>query len=160
MPAHKKRLILITFGMQGRQKWKTPWSCPKAHRHKQLITSLNQKLPVSSLWKLKGNQPSLKVPAVHLMHLEEEHAEKDEEVEIKDPDGLDGVTEEFMMHLVRVVKDAQVEEKCCYHCSSLEHFVCNCPLVRALRENMWLNCREGTASKKGAWTPLTKWQHP
>ena len=27
-----------------------------------------------------------------------------------------------------------MEEKCCYHCSSPEHFICDCPLVRALRE--------------------------
>ena len=63
--------------------------------------------------------------------------------------GVDGVTEEFMVHLVRAMKDAQVEEKCCYHCSSLEHFICNCPLVRSLRVNTQLNCK-GMVPKKGA----------
>ena len=53
------------------------------------------------LWKLKGNQPVPKMPPVHLAHLEEESAKKDEEVESKDPDGINGVTEEFMVHLVR-----------------------------------------------------------
>ena len=72
------------------------------------------------LQKLKGNQPVPKKPAVHL---EEESARKDEEVESKDPDSIDGVTEEFMVHLVRAVEDAQVEEKHCYHCSSPEHFI-------------------------------------
>ena len=56
------------------------------------------------LWKLKGSQPTLKTPAVHLAHLEEESAEKDEEVESKDLDSIDGVTEEFMVHLVRAMK--------------------------------------------------------
>ena len=59
---------------------------------------------------------------MHLVHLEEESTRRDEEVESEDPDGIGGVTEEFMVHLTRAIKDAQVEEKCCYHCSSLEHF--------------------------------------
>ena len=84
-----------------------------------------------------------------LAHLAEESAEKDEEVESEDPSSLDGVTEEFMVHPARAMKDAQVEEKCWYHCSSLEHFIPNCPLVRALRVNMQLNHKEGTALKKG-----------
>ena len=60
------------------------------------------------------------MPAVHLVHLEEESPEKDEEVESKDPDSINGATEEFMVHLARVVNDAQVEEKHCYHCSGPE----------------------------------------
>ena len=54
-----------------------------------------------------------------------------------------------------LVKDAQMEEKCCYHCSSLEHFICNCPLIKTSRENKQLNGKEGMAIKKGAQTPLT-----
>ena len=80
-----------------------------------------------------------------LAHLEEESARKNEEVESKDPDGINRVIGEFMEHLARAMKDTQVEQKCCYHCSSLEHFICNCPLVRASRENMQLNCKEGMA---------------
>ena len=98
----------------------------------------------------------LKTPTVHLAHLEEESAKKDEEVESKDPNGIDGVTEEFMVHLARAVKDTQMEEKHCYHCSSLEHFICKCPLVRASGAKMHLNCKEGMAPKKGAQAPQTK----
>ena len=75
------------------------------------------------LWKLKGTQPALKTPAMFLAHLEEESVEKDKEVESEDPDTINRVMEEFMVHLAMVVKDAQVEEKHCYHCSSLEHFI-------------------------------------
>ena len=77
------------------------------------------------LWKLKGTQPALKTPTMHLVCLEEEVAKKDEEVESKDPIGINGVTEEFMVHPVRAVKDAQMKEKHCYNCSSLEQFICN-----------------------------------
>ena len=56
-----------------------------------------------------------------------------------DPNGIKGVTEEFMVCLVRAVKDAQSEEKHWYHHSSMEHFICNCLLVKTLRENIQLN---------------------
>ena len=105
------------------------------------------------LQKLKGNQPTYKTPAVHLAHLEEEDVVRDEDEESKNPGGIEGVTEEFMVHLARAVKDAQVEEKHCYHCSSPEHFIHNCLLIKTLRENAQLNSKEEMALKKGAWTP-------
>ena len=108
------------------------------------------------LQKLKDNQPAPKVPTMYLVHLEEEGTRRDEDEGSDDPDGIEGVTEEFMVHLVRAGKDAQTEEKHCYHCSSTEHLICNCLLVKTLRENTQLNCKEGMALKKGAQTPLTK----
>ena len=111
------------------------------------------------LQKLKGNQPIPKMPTVHLVHLEEESTRKDEEVESKDADGIDGVTEEYMVCLARAMKNSQVKENHCYHCSSPEHFICNCPLVRALRQNMQLNCKEGMALK-GARAPQMKTMTP
>ena len=108
------------------------------------------------LQKLIGNQPASKVPAVQLAHLEEEGTRRDKDKGSNDSDGINGVTEEFMVHLARAVKDAQAEEKCCYHCSSPEHFIHNCPLMKTLREKPQSNSKEGMASKKGAWTPLTR----
>ena len=52
---------------------------------------------------------------VCLVHLEEESPKRGEDKEIKDPDGIDGVQEEFMVCLAWAVKDAQMEEKQCYH---------------------------------------------
>ena len=106
-----------------------------------------------SLRKLKDNQLLLKKPAVHLAHLEEEDADNDKDPESDVPSRIEGVTEEFMVHLARAVKDAQADEKCCYHCSSLEHFICNCLLVKTCREKKQLNGKEGTSLMKGAWTP-------
>ena len=59
--------------------------------------------------KLKGNQPSSKTPAVHLVHLEDEDAGGDEDQESDDPSRMEGVTEEFMVHLARAVKDTQAD---------------------------------------------------
>ena len=112
------------------------------------------------LQKLKGSHPVSKMATVHLAHLEEESTKRDEEVESEDHDSIDGVMEEFMVHLARAVKDAQVEEKHCYHCSSPEHFIWDCLLVRASRENMQLSCKEGTVSRKGAQTPQMKTTMP
>ena len=57
------------------------------------------------LRKLKGNQPT-KTPAVQLTHLEEEAPNDEEGTDSKDPNGLDGMVEEFMVCLTRAVKDA------------------------------------------------------
>ena len=51
----------------------------------------SQGLLVSSpLRKLKGNQPLLKKPAVHLAHLEEEDASDDEDPESDNPNRIEG----------------------------------------------------------------------
>ena len=70
------------------------------------------------LRNLKANKPLQKKPAVHLAHLEEEDVGEGEDPESDDPGGIEGVSEEFMVQLTRVVKDAQADEKHCYHCSS------------------------------------------
>ena len=108
-----------------------------------------------SLRKLKGNQPILKKPAVHLVHLEEEDTGGDEDQESDSPSRIKGVTEEFMVHLARAIKDTQADNKHCYHCSSPEHFICNCLLIKTSREKKQLNGKEGTTLKKGVWTPPT-----
>ena len=41
---------------------------------------------------------------------------------VTDPSRIEGVTEEFVLCLARAIKDAQADEKCCYHCSSPETF--------------------------------------
>ena len=129
---------------------RNPWS--------QVVDNPAKPKPTSffPLWKLKDNQTIPKMATMHLAHLEEENMEGDEEVESEDLDSIDGVTEEFMVCLMRAVKEAQVEEKHCYHCSSPKHFICNCLLVRASRDNAQLNHKEGMASRKGVWTPQVK----
>ena len=106
------------------------------------------------LRKLKGNQPFSKKPVVQLVQLEKD-ADDGEDLESDDPDGIAGVIEEFMVQLARVVKDAQTDEKCCYHCSSPEHFIRNCPLMKTARDKKQLNGKEGTSRMKGAQTPPT-----
>ena len=86
------------------------------------------------LRKLKGNQPLSKKSSVCLAQLEEEDADDSKDPESDDPGGIEGVAKEFMIRLARVVKDAQTDEKCCYHCSSPKHFICNCPLMKTTRD--------------------------
>ena len=105
------------------------------------------------LRKLKGSQPFPKKPAVHLVQLEEEDANDGEEPESDNPDGIKGVTEEFMVQLARAVKDAQMDERHCYHCSSPEHFIHNCPLMKTAGDKKQLNGKEGMVMVKGAQTP-------
>ena len=89
-----------------------------------------------------------------MAQLEEEDADDGKGLESDDPNGLEGGTEEFMVQLTRAVKDAQMDEKCCYHCSSPEHFICNCPLMKNTRDKKQLNGKEVTVMVKGACAPL------
>ena len=82
------------------------------------------------LRKLKGSQPFPKKPTVYLVQLEEEDADDGEDLESDNPNEIKGVTEEFMAQLARVVKDIQMDERHCYHCSSPEHFIHNCLLMK------------------------------
>ena len=107
------------------------------------------------LRKLKGNQPPSKKPAIHLAQLEEEDAYDDKDLGSNDPGGIEGVMEEFMVQLARAVKDAQMDEKHCYHCSSPKHFIHNCLLMKTARYKKQLNGKAGTAMMKGAQAPLT-----
>ena len=89
-------------------------------------TSKPKAISFFPLQKLKGSQPT-KTPAVQVAHLEEESADKEECADSEDPDGIKDIMEEFIVCLATAVKDAQQEEKCCYHCSSqinLSEIVC------------------------------------
>ena len=77
------------------------------------------------------------------MQLEEEDTDNGEDPESDDPDGIEGVMEEFMVQLARAVKDAQTDKKHCYHCSSPEHFIHNCLLMKTTRDKKHLNGKEG-----------------
>ena len=107
------------------------------------------------LRKLKGNQPLTKKPTIHLAHLEEEDADDGKDPESDKPGGIEGVTEAFLVQLGRAVKDAQAEEKHCYHWSSPKHFIHNFPLMKATRDKKQLNGKEQTAMMKGTWTHPT-----
>ena len=90
------------------------------------------------LQKLKGTQP-VNTPQVWVAHLEQDGIDKEESTKSDDPDGTKGVAEGFIVCLAMAVKEAQQDEKCCYHCSSPEHFIHECPLVKASRMSTHLN---------------------
>ena len=96
---------------------------PTASTNKPWVTSF------FPLWKLKGSQPAT-TPSAWVAHLEKENTNKEECINSEDPDGIEGIMEDFIVCLARAVKDAQ-QEKCCYHCSSPDHFIRGCLLVEA-----------------------------
>ena len=110
-------------------------------------------------WKLKGTWP-VKIPAVWVAHLKQHCTSKEESAESDDPDGIEGMMEEFIVYLDRAVKEAQQDEKCCYHYSSSEYFISECPLVKASRTATHLNWKEVMAPEKGAQTPQVKMAKP
>ena len=113
----------------------------------------NQGLLASSLWgNLRATSHFWKI-CCPLSTFGGRGCKDSEDPESDDPGGIEGVTKEFMVQLAKAVKDAQADEKQCYHCNSPEHFTCNWPFVKISRDKKQLNGKEGTASMKGAWTP-------
>ena len=90
------------------------------------------------------------------MHLEEESAQEEEYINGDDPDDIEGVTEEFIVCLTRAVKDAQQVEKCCYHCGSPDHFICDCPLLVGSSGRPAFKPEVGDSTKEGSLSPSRK----
>ena len=77
-------------------------------------------------------------------------------MESEDPDSIDGVMEEFMVHLARAVKDTQVEEKCCYHCSSPRALYPRLPIGGSLKEKYAVKLQGGGGIAEGSLGPSDK----
>ena len=150
-----ENIFRLPKGCQGAEKEDSM----ELSRHSRIQTTDGPSKPRTTsffpLRKLKGNQPLSKKPTICLAQLEEEDADDGEDPESDDPGGIGGVMEEFMVQLARAVKDAQMDEKCCYHCSSPEHFIRNCLLMKTARDEKQLNGKEGMVMMKGTWAPLT-----
>ena len=109
------------------------------------------KLKVTSffpLQKLQDSQLSV-THSARVVYLKEKSANEEEGVDGEDPDGIKGVTEEFIIHLARAVKDTQQMEKCCYHCDSPDHFIHDCPWLAETKTDSPLNWKEGMVLRKG-----------
>ena len=140
------------------------WAAREAVKEKAMEPSHSQTTDKASksramsffpLWKLKGTEPT-KTSAIRAEHLEEEGSEEEAGAKSEDPDGIEGVTEEFIVCLARVVKETQNDEKWCYHCSSTDHIIHKCLLVKTSRSATHLNQQEGMVPEKGTWTPQVK----
>ena len=129
--------------------------------HSQMADSKGKPKVMSffPLWKLKGTQPA-RTPAVWVAHLEEESTDKEEGPESEDPDGIEGITKEFTVCLTRAVKDAQQEKKHCYHCSSPEHYIHDCPLVKVSWMDLQFKPKGADGAKEGSPGPSRKSNHP
>ena len=73
------------------------------------------------------------------VHLEEKSTNEEEGINSEDPDGIKGMTEDFIVQLARAVKDTQQMEKHCYHCDSPDHFIHNCPQLAGMKTDAPLN---------------------
>ena len=135
--------------MEKEEVMEPPCNQPAASTNKPQVMSF------FPLWKLKGSQPAA-TPSAWEAHWEKESTDKEECINSEDPDGIEGITEDFIVHLARTVKDTQQEQKGCYHFSSPYKFIGDCPLVVASRTDSHLNWKEEMVPKKGAWAPQIK----
>ena len=111
------------------------------------------------LWKLKGSQLTI-IPSARVAHLKEKSANEEEGVDGEGPDGIKGMTKEFIIHLARAVKDAQQTEKCHYHCDSPDHFIHDCQQLVEMKADAPLNQKGGTVMRKGGQAPQGKMVMP
>ena len=146
-----KDVLWLSPGSKGSKKEE---AVELSHSKAANSTSKPKVMSFFPLQKLKGTQPA-RTPAVLVVHLEGNSTDKEEGAKSEDPNGIEGVTKKFIVCLAQAVKEAQ-QEKYCYHCSSPEHFLCNCPLGKASRNNWHWNQTEGMALKKGVMTPPGK----
>ena len=140
----RKHIQIISewSGRLRRRKW---WNHPATHP--MASTNTSWAMSFFPLQKLKGSQLAT-TPSAQVAHLEKESTDKEECIDSEDPDGIKGVTKEFIACLARAVKNAQQEEKHCYHCSSPDHFICDCLLLGGSRTDLHLNQREQMTPKK------------
>ena len=125
----------------------TSWSSATASTSKPRATSF------FPLQKLKGTQLDV-TPSAQMVHLEEKSANEEKSISGEDPDGIEGMTEEFNIHLARAVKGnffffAQQKEKHCYHCDSPYHFIHDYPWLAGTKADEPFNQKEGTVPRKG-----------
>ena len=76
-----------------------------SHNLPMASTSKARVMNFFPLWKLKGSQPAV-TPSTWVVHLEEESTDKEEYVNSEDPNGIKGITKQFIVCLTRAVKDA------------------------------------------------------
>ena len=86
----------------------------------------------------------------------EEATDDEDGFDIKDTDGLDGITEEFMVCLTRAVKIAQQEEKCCYHCSQPRSFPKGLSFGAIDHRGTKFKPQRGDSAKEGSPDPSRK----
>ena len=89
-------------------------------------TSKSRATSFFPLQKLKGSQLAV-TPSMQMAYLEEKSTNKEKDINGEDPDGIKGITETFIVHLARGVKDTKQMENHCYCCDSPDHFICDCP---------------------------------
>ena len=114
------------------------------------MTSTNKPKVMSffPLQKLKGSRPVM-TPSIQATILEEKSVDK-ESIDGEHPDGIQGITKEFIVNLARAVNDAQQTDKWCYHCDSPDHFIHDCPWLMGAKVGASLNWKEGMTSRRGA----------
>ena len=84
------------------------------------------------------------------MHLEEEDSGEQVGTKSEDLDGINGVTEKFIVHLARVVKEAQQDEKHCYHCSSMDHFYLQVSAGEDIQVSYPFKPKKGDGAREGS----------
>ena len=83
-------------------------------------------------------------------------ANKEEGTESKDPNGIEGITKEFIVHLARAVKDAQQEENIVTTVAAQSTLSEIVHWWRHLESDLHFNQNEGIVPKKGDLGPSRK----
>ena len=119
--------LWVVWEVEKEEMMETSWSSATASTSKPRAPSF------FPLQKFNGSQLA-QTPSVWMAHLEEKSTDEEEGIDNEDPDGIEGMTEDFIVHLARKVKDAQQMEKHYYHYESPDHFICDYPQLAGWRQ--------------------------
>ena len=95
---------------------------------------------------------------MHLANLEQEGARKDKDEGSNDPNRINGVIEEFMVHLARAIKDAKQRRSAAITVVAQNIFTCNCPLMKTLKKTA-VKWQGGDGIKEGSLDPSNNSYH-
>ena len=91
--------------------------------------------------------------------MEEESADKEEGTESEDPDGIEGITKEFIVHLARAVKDAQQEKKMLLPLQQPRALYLRLPVGEGIQRRLTFKLKGGDSAKEGSPGPSRKNNH-
>ena len=126
---------------------------------KEMAIDTSHSQTADSTSKPKVISQSTNTPAVQVAHLEEERTDKGEGTESEDPDGIKAVTEEFIVHLARAVKDDSAGGEMLLPLQQPRALYPRLPIGKGIQNRLTFKLKGGDIAKEGSLGPSREGSH-